>query len=45
MNGLRARLVMAVGAIPDDWRPVVDYFFTDDQDQPLVGNRTEQTHG
>ena len=31
MNGLRARLVMAVGAIPDDWRPVVDYFFTDDQ--------------
>ena len=31
--------------IPDDRRPVVDYFFTDDLDQPLVPNRTEETHG
>jgi hypothetical protein len=45
MNGLCARLVMAMGAIPDDWRPVVDYFFTDDLDQPIVSNRTEHTHG
>jgi hypothetical protein len=31
--------------IPDDRRPVVDYPFTDDLDQPLVRNRTEETHG
>ena len=31
--------------IPDDRRPVVDYSFTDDLDQPLVRNRTEQIHG
>jgi hypothetical protein len=31
--------------LPDDRRPLVDYFFTDDLDQPLVRNLTEQTHG
>jgi len=32
--------------IPDDRWPVVDYPFTDDLDQPLIRNRTEEeAHG
>jgi len=47
LERLRARDDGRVNSItiPDDRRPLVDYSFTDDLDQPLVRNRTEEPDG